>query len=61
MSKSLGLTKQHARLPPRRGQVKIRIFHLIIELLKERVIGILDDNENVLKEKFSSRGYNDIS
>lgn len=44
MMKGLVLVKPNARLPPKRGEVKIRIFHLIIELLKETVIGLPDDN-----------------
>ncbi|GJS50227.1 calcineurin B-like protein 4 [Tanacetum coccineum] len=47
MSKVLGSKKPYGRLPPKRGQVKLSILRLIIEIVKDMVNRLPEDNRNL--------------
>lgn len=55
MTKVLGSKKQNVRLPPKRGLVKMRILHLIVEIVKKIVIGLPKDGRNVLSMEVNQK------
>ena len=61
MSKVLGSKKPYGRLPPKRGQVKLRILHLIIEIVKDMVNGLPEDNRHLVFKEIRPKQYSILS
>lgn len=59
--KAAGIKKPTGRLPPRRGLVKMRILHLIIEFCKEIMSGSPKNNKNVLSKEVNPEHISGVS